>query len=92
MRLQLRAPACALLVLGWPCLSHAQEWSEERVIERFLDRVRTSARHVPVESVRAEAVGRALLPNPNAVVSREGAATRPLPDRAAIADHRAPRT
>ena len=74
MRLQSRAPACALLALGWPCLGHAQDWSEARVIERFLDQspyVREARAHV--ESVRAEAVGRALLPNPNAVVSREGA-------------------
>lgn len=74
MRLQTRAPVCALLVVCWPILIHAQEWTETQVIERFLDQSPAAREaRARVEVTRAEAAGRTLLPNPSAVASREGA-------------------
>ena len=74
MRLYSRAPVCALLALAWPLLGQAQDWTEERVIERFLDQspfVREA--RARSEALRAESAGRTLLPNPSAALSREGA-------------------
>ena len=74
MRLYSRAPACAFLALAWPFFGQAQDWTEQRVIERFLDQspyVREA--RARSEAVRAESAGRTLLPNPSAVLSREGA-------------------
>jgi cobalt-zinc-cadmium efflux system outer membrane protein len=74
MRLQPRAPVSALLALAWPFFGQAQDWTEERVIERFLDQSPyTREARARVESARAEAAGRTLLPNPSVAVSREGA-------------------
>src|SRR5688572_23602766 len=74
MRLQSRAPACALLASCWAFLSYAQEWTEAQVIEGFLEQSPYAREaRARVESMRAETAGRALLPNPNVVTSREGA-------------------
>jgi outer membrane protein, heavy metal efflux system len=74
MRLYSRAPACAILALAWPLFGQAQDWTEQRVIERFLDQnPYTREARARAEAVRAEAAGRILLPNPNAYLSREGA-------------------
>ena len=74
MRLYSRAPACAFLALAWPIVSQAQDWTEQRVIERFLDQSPYAREaRARVDAIRAEANGRTLLPNPNAYVSREGA-------------------
>ena len=74
MRLYSRAPACAFLALAWPIVSQAQDWTEQRVIERFLDQSPYAREaRARVDAVRAEASGRTLLPNPNAFLSREGA-------------------
>ena len=37
MRLYSLAPACVYLALAWPFFGQAQEWTEERIIEKFLD-------------------------------------------------------
>jgi outer membrane protein, heavy metal efflux system len=74
MRLQTRAPACALLAFCCPLLSYAQEWTEAQVIERFLEQSPYAREaRARIEAVRAEAAGRTLLPNPSVVTSREGA-------------------
>jgi cobalt-zinc-cadmium efflux system outer membrane protein len=74
MRLYSRASACAYVALAWPFFVEAQDWTEQRVIERFLDQS-PYAREARArsEAVRAESAGRVLLPNPSAVVTREGA-------------------
>ncbi len=70
MSVQSCLPACMLLI---SCLQ-AQEWTEARVLERFLEQS-PQARELRarVAGVRADAEGRTLYPNPNAVVSGEGA-------------------
>jgi len=74
MRLYSRAPACVFLSLAWPFLGQAQDWTEARVIERFLDQSPYAREaRARVDAARAESAGRTLLPNPNMVVSREGA-------------------
>jgi cobalt-zinc-cadmium efflux system outer membrane protein len=52
----------------------AQEWTEAQVIEKFLDQSPyTREEQARVDSVRADAAGRVLLPNPTAIATREGA-------------------
>jgi hypothetical protein len=74
MRLYSRAPACAYLALAWPFFGQAQDWTEQRVIEKFLDQSPyTREARARSAAVQAESTGRALLPNPSVVLSREGA-------------------
>jgi len=74
MRLYSRAAACVYLALAWPFFGRAQEWTEERIIEKFLDQSPYSREaRAHSEAVRAESAGRTLLPNPSAAISREGA-------------------
>jgi cobalt-zinc-cadmium efflux system outer membrane protein len=74
MQLQMHAPACGVLLLCWPCLLGAQEWTEAQILEKFASgSPYARAVRASVEAVRAEQAGRTLLPNPAAVASREGA-------------------
>src|SRR6266487_3015864 len=71
-------PKCAsawLLLFSFSAADmFAQEWTEAQVIEKFLDQS-PYAREVRarIDSVRADAAGRVLLPNPTAIATREGA-------------------
>ncbi|MBI1789146.1 MAG: TolC family protein [Acidobacteria bacterium] len=74
MRLQTRAPACVLLALCGPLPGQVVDWTEARVMEKFLEQSPYAREaKAKAESARAEAAGRTLLPNPGAIGSREGA-------------------
>lgn len=74
----MRVPRCApawlfLFSFSAACI-FAQEWTEAQVIEKFLDQSPYAREaRARIDSVRAEAAGRTLLPNPSAVATREGA-------------------
>lgn len=74
MKVPRSAPMHLLLLSSHVAGLFAQEWTEAQVIQKFLDQS-PYAREMKarVDSVRADAVGRTLLPNPGAVFSREGA-------------------
>jgi hypothetical protein len=66
-------PAALLVTLVISPLG-AQELTEKELIQRFLvDSPQVRALRAGIESVSAEARGRALYPNPSATYSREGA-------------------
>src|SRR5215831_17355438 len=72
MKVQPCAPACLLCILCGT--NQAQEWTEAQVIDKFMQQspyVREA--RARIDAVQAEAKGRTLLPNPTAVVTREGA-------------------
>lgn len=69
-----RAPAWLFLFSLTAAGALAQDWTEAKVIETFLEQSPYAREaRARVESVRAEAAGRTLLPNPNAIATREGA-------------------
>jgi cobalt-zinc-cadmium efflux system outer membrane protein len=73
MNVQSRARAYAVFVLCSPVV-RAQDWTEAQVIEKFVEQSPYAREaRARVESMRAEAAGRTLLPNPSAVATREGA-------------------
>lgn len=68
------APAWLFLFSFGAVEMAAQEWTEAQVIEKFLDQSPYAREaRARIDSVRAEAAGRTLLPNPAAVTTREGA-------------------
>ncbi len=74
MKVPRSAPVYLLLLSSSAGALFAQEWTEAQVIQRFQDQS-PYAREMKarVDSVRADAAGRTLLPNPSALFSREGA-------------------
>ncbi len=74
MKVPRSAPVYLFLLAQSAGTLAAQEWTEGQVIQRFLDQS-PYAREMKarVDSVRADAAGRTLLPNPSALVSRESA-------------------
>ena len=74
MRLQTRAAACALALFCSSFVLEAQDWTEAQILEKFASgSPYARAAQASVAAIRAEQAGRALLPNPAAVASREGA-------------------
>lgn len=68
------APAWLLLTSLGPIGAWAQDWTEARVIQTFLEQSPYAREaRARIESVRAEAAGRTLLSNPAVAASREGA-------------------
>src|SRR6266545_3761541 len=74
MKVPRSAPVYVFLLALSTGALEAQEWTEAQVIQKFLDQS-PYAREMKarIDSVRAAAAGRTLLPNPSAVFSREGA-------------------
>ena len=74
MKVLNHAPAWLLTFTFCAVGARAQSWTEAKVIEKFLEQSPYAREaRARIESVRAEAAGRTLLPNPSAVASREGA-------------------
>ena len=74
----MRVPRCApiwpLLLLTSAVSVRAEDWTEAKVVDKFLEQSPYAREaRARTESIRAELAGRTLLPNPTAVASREGA-------------------
>jgi len=74
MRLPSRAATAVPCMAALACLCPAQEWTEPRVVEKFLEQS-PFAREARARTAitRAEAKGRTLYSNPSFNYSREGA-------------------
>ena len=74
MKVPRRAPAWLFLFSLGAADLLAQDWTEAQVIEKFLDQSPYAREaRARIDSVRAEAAGRTVLPNPSAIATREGA-------------------